>query len=378
LRRVRRFLGCSAVALAAMAAMGCPDHGTSARDGGSDGIGSEASSSLTLDIGVSGCGQYAADGNCDPDAGVGPCCTGAPPLALSFAPVGSPELTQFLWKFGDGSPDTTERAPSHVYPRPGVYHVTLLGGGASTGMVNPPQPLTVVVESLATGALCDGDSQCGDGLTCLCAPGAGCPPAFVRGVCSAACDTVACGATATCASISVVPAADAGTGAPVCLASCQKSADCPSGLVCVTLPAAGSAPATPWTLGCLPPGALQDLGEPCRDANEVLDDSACSTGLCADVGALGVCSATCDDSRPCPDQAACVLTPDGQPRCLRTCTAGTDCAARDPLLACAPAQRAGAGTGAVMVCSPKACSSDAACAPSGRCGPNAVCVRMGS
>src|SRR5262249_48242712 len=160
--------------------------GATGRDAGNDGIGSEAGNPLTLDIGVSGCGQYAVDGTCDPDGGVGPCCTGAPPLALSFAPVGSPELTQVLWKFGDGSPDTTERAPSHAYPPPGRYRVTLTGGGSTTGMVNPPQPLTVIVQSLATGALCDADSQCADGLACLCAAGTGCPPAFVRGVCSSA------------------------------------------------------------------------------------------------------------------------------------------------------------------------------------------------
>ena len=57
-------------------------------------------------------------------------------------------------------------------------------------------------------------------------------------------------------------------------------------------PTAGATAATPWTRACLPLGAARDVGAPCRDANEVLDADACTTGVCADVGALGVCSAS--------------------------------------------------------------------------------------
>lgn len=332
---------------------------------------------LTLDIGVLGCGQYQVAGTCDADGGVGPCCTGAPPLALSFAPIGSPDLTQFLWDFGDGTPTTTERAPSHVYAHPGTYRVDLIGKGMPTGAVQPPQPLIVVVNAIATGGFCDVDTQCADGLSCVCAPGSGCPPAFVRGVCSAPCGAAACAAGGVCAAVSVITSVDAGAGADpaFCVAPCQMTADCVSGSVCETLPTRPAMPAAPWTHGCLPVGALHDVGEPCRDANGALGDRACTTGTCADVGALGVCSAACDDSDPCPDNSACVSLADGRHLCLQICTAGDSCG-RDPLLSCAAAPRAGGGAGDVMVCAPTRCSSDTDCAPSGRCGPNAVCVRL--
>ena len=167
--------------------------------------------------------------------------------------------------------------------------------------------------------------------------------------------------------------ADGGAGArgPLCLAACQTSATCAAGFACQTLPTgAGS---TPWTRACLPLGAARDVGDPCRDASEVLDANACTTGVCADVGALGVCSAACDTVRPCPDGTACASLADGRRLCLLSCVQDGDCA-RDPLLACAPAAPISGGSTAT-VCAPKSCTSDAACAPSGRCGPNGVCIR---
>jgi hypothetical protein len=379
---IRSLPACTAAAWLAIAGLGCHDHAAPSLDASADGVDTDATNPLTLDIGVSGCAPPApgdaCDTSADPGAATGPCCSGPPPLMLSFAPVGSRELTQFRWNFGDGTPATTERAPSHAYLHPGRYSVTLVGGASSTGMVTPPHPLTVIVQSLGVGTLCEVDAQCDDGLACLCAPGRGCPATFVRGICSAPCDAAPCGGNATCAALSVIPAAGGGTGAgapPVCLAACESDGDCPAGLVCATLPAGASAAAAPWTRACIPLGTLQAVGAPCRDANDALDDGACATGLCADIGALGVCSAACDDGHPCPDDAACVLLPDGGPRCLTTCPA-SDCA-RDPLLACAAAPRAD-GTDDVTVCSPKSCSSDTTCAPSGICGPNAVCVRTGS
>src|SRR5207237_330214 len=128
--------------------------------------------------------------------------------------------------------------------------------------------------------------------------------------------------------------------------------DCGPGSVCQTLPASPATLGAAWTTGCLPLGALQDIGDACRDANEALADQACTTRLCADVGALGVCSASCDDGHPCPDDAACVLLAGGRQLCLRTCTAGGGSCSRDPLLTCAAAARAGGGMGDVMVCGP--------------------------
>jgi len=357
------------VASIALAGLACRERGAAIPDAATDGIQSEGSSALTLVIAVTGCADYEPVGNCGPNGSTAPCCRGAPPLTLSFAPVGSPELTRFKWSFGDETPTTADRAPSHVYAYPGTYQVTLIGDGNDIGMPDP-DPLYVVVESLPAGAPCDVRDQCGDGLACLCAPGSGCSPAFTRGFCSMACDTATCGPNAVCAAPALGAPAGAGAPAALCLAACQTSAQCAPGYVCQTLPTGSTTAAAPWTRACLPLGAVRDLGGPCRDANDVLANDACATRLCADVGALGVCSATCDDTHPCPVEATCTRLADGRQLCLVACTIGVDCD-RDPLLACAPAEM----MSSVTVCAPKRCTGDAACAPSGRCGPDGVCVR---
>jgi hypothetical protein len=368
-------VGRAAVTLLLLAGIACGGGGAAPRDGSTEGGKLDASIPLALDIAVGGCMSYSSAGVCGPDAGPGPCCTGQPPLTLSFSPVGSQGLTRFLWTFGDDTPTSSERAPIHSYAHPGQYQVSLVGGAEDIGSVAPPLPLVVVVEPLAAGAPCDVDDQCGAGLACLCAPGSGCAPAFLRGVCSKACDTDACGPREACATFAIAPPPSAGTAAraPLCLAACQTSAGCASGFVCQTLPTGGATASMPWTHACLPLGAARDVGAPCRNPDEILDDDACTTSVCADVGALGVCSAACDGGHPCPDDAACAVLADGRQLCLLSCAQDGDCA-RDPLLACAPATPL-SGAPTVTVCAPKSCTSDAACAPAGRCGSNAVCVR---
>ena len=347
---------------------GCRDHGSAPRDAATDAIKADVTSPLSISISVTGCTTY--------DATV-PLCAGPPPLGLSFAPIGSPELTQFRWNFGDDTPETTERAPSHTYAHIGEYEV-VVKGGAGTSSVVPPDPLKVRVEALATGAPCDVDAQCGAGLTCTCAQGTGCARAFIRGVCSAACDTAACQPNAVCGAVAVGPPADAGPPSPLCLASCETAA-CAPGFVCRTLPVGSTAPASRWTHGCLPLGLVGDVGASCRDANEALADRACATGACADVGALGVCSADCDDTLACPAQASCARLADGRQLCLLSCRVDADCGG-DPLVACAQTPAAGTGGtdgtdgSTVSVCAPRSCANDNAC-PSGLCGPNAFCVR---
>jgi len=369
---VRPQLIVGAIALAGLA---CRDRGAAPRDASPESIKVDVANPLTLDISVTGCASYDA-------ATV--TCSGRPPLTVSFAPVGSPELTRFLWTFGDGTPTTTERSPLHTYSHPGSYEVSLVAGTNDVGMVTPPKPLTVQVDALSVGTPCDVDVQCNstEGLRCICAPGSGCAPAFIRGVCSVPCDANACGPDAVCASVVTGPQPDAGARAGLCLAACQAKAQCAPGFVCQTLPvdptaAAGAggmsgSSAALWTRGCLPLGLARDLGAPCRDANEVLRDDACATGTCADVGALGVCSASCDENHACPDGSACARLGDGRRLCLLSCTSDGSCAS-DPLLAC-DALAAAVGSGAVSVCAPRSCANDLAC-PSGRCGPEAVCVR---
>lgn len=353
------------VACVALTGLACGGPATAPHDASIDGMKPDVSSPLALTISVTGCTSY------DP---VVPLCSGPPPLALAFAPVGSPELIQFTWTFGDGTPSTTERAPSHSYAHLGEYDVTVKGGTADKGSINPPSPLRVKVEALATGAPCDVDEQCGSGLTCTCARG--CAPAFTHGVCSAACETAGCEPGAVCAAITLAPVADGGAPAPLCLASCETT-PCAAGFTCRTLPlgwpVGSAAPTARWTRGCLPLGLVGDVGASCRDANEVLNDGACATGSCADVGALGVCSASCDDGHPCPSGASCARLADGRQLCLSGCGLDNGCG-NDPLLACAQAPDAGAAGTTVSFCGPRNCANDNAC-PTGRCGPDAFCVR---
>src|SRR5262249_31643359 len=108
-------LGRGALVALAVAGLACHDHGQAPPDASHDRPAPHAPIPLRLAIGVTGCGNYDPQGTCGADAAVGPCCTGAPPLTLAFAPIGTPDLTQFVWDFGDGAPTTSERAPSHVY-----------------------------------------------------------------------------------------------------------------------------------------------------------------------------------------------------------------------------------------------------------------------
>src|SRR4051794_23404536 len=77
-----------------LAGGGCGSSGEAARDGGADApadaVTGDAPQALALDFAVTGCARY--------DLGAARCYGGAP-LSLSFAPVSSPSLTQFLWSF---------------------------------------------------------------------------------------------------------------------------------------------------------------------------------------------------------------------------------------------------------------------------------------
>src|SRR4030095_3612964 len=91
-----------ALGLVALGAFACRDRGADPIDASSDDTRIATPSPLTIDIAVTGCASY------DPATVT---CRGSAPLTLSFTPIGSPELTQFKWDFGDGTPTTTERAP---------------------------------------------------------------------------------------------------------------------------------------------------------------------------------------------------------------------------------------------------------------------------
>jgi len=117
-----------------------------------------------------------------------------------------------------------------------------------------------------------------------------------------------------------------------------------------------------------------EVGEPCADANGTLRDDLCVAGLCADLGALGLCSEDCQLD-PCPLGSDCAVLGDGRKLCLRSC-AGFACGG-DSLLSCAHPGRPGdlgyqLASGAASdpesgYCAPKPCNSDEACLPAGVC-----------
>jgi hypothetical protein len=361
------------VSLAATPAAGCRRSSGAPADGGTDGVGADGPTPITLAVAVTGCGTYAVSG------GIGNC-VGDPPLELAFAPVSSSDFVRFSWSFGDGTPDVQDPAPTHRYNLPGTYTVLLTGVLGANGTVQTSA--VIDVRPLPVGGACDLDAHCASGLTCTCQPGGGCAVAFVKGICSVSCETAPCPTGGVCASFALGPAPTDGTGvprAPTCLASCDGG--CPAGFVCTTLAGAGPAASDRWVRACVPAGALADLGAPCRNANGDLDDEICGTGVCADLGALGVCSAACDGNQPCPTNATCATLADGAQWCLTDCATAGACV-RDPLLACA-APNGGATSGGFQAdaaaglsfCVPKPCGGDAECAPSGRCAPTGDCVR---
>jgi len=415
--------------------------------GSGDAATSDAPGALALDFAATGCGRADA-GAPGADGGAAPC-MGAAPLTLTFTPVSSAALTRFRWTFGDDSPPSSERTPTHTYVLPGLYDVGVVAAGDNVGSVSRTRPGFVAVAANAAGSPCDVDAQCATGLFCLCGESAPCGDGFPHGICTSACAAGACGGGAACARVDLPPrtgAVDAGAGsgdagavplstdvdaadapasdvpvdapvddapsdvapdapahdaadasaaldasptsdagasngdgggsaapAPYCLASCAADSDCAPGLVCRPLPgfAAGS-----WENICVPP-LYRPVADSCRDAEGHLDDHVCSTGLCADLGAIGLCSASCAAGAACPTGTACGTFGDGRALCLLTCVSGS--CQKDPLLAC----ESGAGKGLLdftifppaptaTFCAPRSCTSAADCAPSGTCAPLGV------
>jgi len=325
--------------------------GAGGMDAGRDSGAPDAATPLTIDIAVTGCATYDV-------ASV--TCSGHAPLALAFAPVGSPALTTFLWRFGDGSAPVSDRAPVHTYALPGRYDVSVTGQGPTVGAVSQTRAGLVMVLSIGAGGPCDVDAQCASGLACACKRGSGCDPAFVRGFCSTPCPTGFCGdevvpghADAVCAAYTIpapaarggpdggVPADAGASWTPVCLANCADGASCPAGFSCRQLHAGGSG-AAGWVQACLPAGAAGDLGASCRNADGLLDNTRCASGYCAPLGTNGLCSASCQPPLTCPGGAACARIGAAQV-CLAGCSAGVPCSS-DPWIACRTGTPADAGT----------------------------------
>jgi hypothetical protein len=323
---------------------------------------------LAVNFTVIGCPSF--------DATV-PQCRGPAPLTLTFVPITSGPVTRFLWDFGDRS-TSFETLPSHTYPFPDTYDVSLLGAPA---LVMREHKQFVVVNRNPLGGPCDVERQCEIGLSCLCglaSPASSqCPPTFARGLCTQACPGMSCAENAFCADLnfeadpSLPPGSWRGR---YCLRRCAVDRDCDTDQSCRALPTAG-APEI-WERACFYRFPAE-LGSACRGATGEPQKDLCLSGLCAELGALGICSLDCA-SRACPAGTTCASFGDGRKLCLQPCTSQESCR-NDPLLACAPPGRpgplgwrgpeaAGAAPGAPgTLCAPKPCDTDEPCAPAGIC-----------
>ena len=233
-----------------------------------------------------------------------PQCRGAAPLTLKFVPLTSGNVTSFVWDFGDLT-NSDEALPVHTYVLPGSYDVGI------TGMPGPPVTKLrkgyVVVTPNMLGDACDLDRQCVEGLTCVCGAAEQCPAAFSRGHCTQTCTAGDCPENSVCADLALnvpaTPAAMDSWRARHCLRRCTMDRDCPAGRRCRLVPVAGSPDR--WERACFY-GFPADLGAACRAASGAPQNEQCLGGVCADLGALGVCSLDCS-ARPCPTGTVCAV-----------------------------------------------------------------------
>lgn len=291
------------------------------------------------------------------------------------------------------------RAPQLTLQLPGTYEVSLAVAGPGGTATATGQ---IVVSSGSLGSACTRDSQCGEGLLCLCGssqPGrdGACPGGLAAGLCTRSCDGTSCPAGSVCSDLSrtqgMVPmggTADA-FRRPICVPACGTG-KCRADLVCRDLPVlppdGKAGDAFSWGRGCFAqvPGGV---GAACLLTDGKTDNLACASGLCEGLGLRGLCSAGCSMTVPCPSEAACATwnTPTlppapTAPRCLARCDAMRPCS--DPLFDCLT----GGGPGplgfrlmtepaSTTVCGPRRCSSDTDC-PGGRCvllGTTRYCTR---
>ncbi len=321
-----------------------------------------------VDVVVSGCPRY------DPAR---PACEGPGPLALRFAAISPAPPQSYVWTFGDGSPPVSTPAPLHSFAGPGEYTVTVTVGGTG-GSTQATRAMYVKVTAAGDGEACAAGRGCGEGLTCICPEG--CPGLVGPGFCAARCDDfITCPVGQVC----VDPGprgGDDGWPRSACVRGCSDDATCGAGQRCRFLPAA--APVGGWARGCFPSGPLGDEGEACRDGGGTVDHGRCLARGCADLGARGLCAASCDGAHPCPSYATCVTFATGERRCLVACSDARPCTG-DPFLACEVSDSRGdlgftAVDPAARLFAPRRCEDDAACGPDGRCqrlGTASFCLR---
>jgi len=349
-------LGMKRILVITIAALACSKASVPMRDAGverpsydTEPPSIDSSVPLSIDFSVENCPAFDAQAFT---------CTGRAPLTVRFVPLATATVSQYFWDFGDSTPYGGELAPSHVYTTPGVYSVRMLATGVSGDVVSKVHSESIVVQANAVGYPCDTNAQCDQGLFCLCPTSAPCATGPTHGLCAASCQAGICDNAEICAGLltATPPMGNASAWqAPMCLHQCAKDADCAAGLFCRTLPPgpAGSA----WLHGCFS-NIPADVGEPCRDSEGNLRDDLCASGLCADLGANGVCSASCGVVS-CPPGSDCLVFGDGRTLCLRPCT--NFACSQDPLLTCVIPNSGDLGYQLASPSNPNAASSY--CAP---------------
>jgi PKD repeat protein len=339
----------------------------------SDSAGAQADTAVALavDFTVEGCPNF------DPRRYL---CVGNAPLTVRFVPIATTTITSYLWAFGDFSAFDGEVAPSHTYTTPGTYSVRLVATGVSRDSVVKVHTGFIVVAPNTIGDPCDASPQCGQGLFCLCPDSTDCQHGPSHGICSSNCFSGQCNGTDVCAGLRTATPPSGSYEmwqAQICLRACESDSDCSGGLLCRTLP---PGPATSGSVrGCFS-GVPGDVGDSCVDESGNLRDDLCATGLCADLGSKGLCSADCSVTA-CPLGSDCAVFGDGRRLCLRPCIPNLSCS-DDPLITCVvPAQGAfgyqlvnPSSTSASSHCAPRLCLTNQDCPAAGTC-PTGTGVR---
>ena len=303
-----------------------------------------------------------------------PSCTGTAPFTVQFAPIATTTISQYRWNFGDATADDISATPLHKFDTPGSFTVTLVVVSSTGGVASRKRTDFIVVLPVGMGTPCQADQQCAANLYCLCSTASPCTTGPLGGLCTSSCQKDDCPIGSVCTNLATA-SANSGRAEPwqtqLCLPTCDSDADCTAGLRCRALPAWPNG--TSWVHGCFA-DVPADLGGSCLSATGVRRSDLCVTGLCADLGALGLCSRDCS-SALCPAGSDCAIFGDGRELCLIPCSSSFPCE-HDPLLTCAAPglsllgyhlKTPSLGGQAGAYCAPQPCGSNAECEPVGVC-----------
>jgi PKD repeat protein len=319
---------------------------------------------LAVDFTVTGCPRLDSSK---------PSCTGTAPFTVQFTPVATTTISQYRWNFGDNTADDISATPLHTFDTRGLFTITLVVVSSTGGIAIKTRADFIDVLPNGVGAPCQTDQQCAESLYCLCSAASPCTTGPLSGLCTSLCQKDNCPVGSVCTNLATA-AANSSRGDPwetqLCLPACDSDADCGAGLRCRTLPAWPNG--TSLVHGCFA-DIPADLGGPCLDSAGIRRNDLCVTGLCADLGALGLCSRDCSAAL-CPTGSDCAVFGDGRELCLVPCTS-SPCDA-DPLLTCTASgpsllgyhlKTPPLGGQGGAYCAPKPCGSNSDCGTAGLC-----------